>query len=99
MERRYTTRMIRVHFAEREPIDYDANEVEFAANGTVILRHQDLELRTDPKDIRRQTLIANGPPRLLAAWSPLSGWVHIEEIDEAPADGAMTAIPQEALLP
>lgn len=72
--------MVRVHFAEREPVTLDPNEIEFTAAGGVVLRYQELAEVTDPQDIRLKRRVPAGPPRLLGAWSRDAHWTQVEEI-------------------
>jgi len=75
--------MVRVHFAERESAEYDANEIEFTAAGAVILRRVELTEVADPRDIRVKHRIPAAPPVLLGAWSRDARWVHVEEFGAA----------------
>jgi len=78
--------MVRVHFAEREPVDYaDVTELEFTAAGAVILRRQPLQRVTDPQNVREQRIVPSGPPVLLGAWSAYARWTHVEQLPDAPA--------------
>lgn len=73
--------MVRVHFAEREPVVLDPNEIEFTAAGGVVFRHQELVEMTDPQDLRVKRWVPAGPPRLLGAWSRDARWTQVEEIE------------------
>jgi hypothetical protein len=75
--------MIRVHFAERESAEYDANEIEFTAAGAVILRRVELAEVVNPQDVRQKMRVPTGPPVLLGAWSRDARWVHVEEFEAA----------------
>lgn len=75
--------MIRVHFAEREPIDYEnVTELEFTAAGAVVLRTQPLDSFPDPQNVRVKVTVPTGPPRLLGAWSKDARWTHVEELPD-----------------
>lgn len=76
--------MVRVHFAEREPVTLDPNEIEFTAAGGVVMRYQETVELTDPQNVRVKQRVPTGPPRLLGAWSRDARWTYIEEI--APED-------------
>lgn len=78
--------MVRVEFAEREPIEYeDVNQIEFTAAGGIVLRFQPLTAGANPQDLRQTMLIPTGPPILLGAWSKDSRWTHVVQLDDEPA--------------
>lgn len=78
--------MIRVEFAEREPIEYEGvTEVEFTAAGGVVLRNQPLAEVINPQNVTQKATVPTGPPRLLGAWSKDSRWTHVVQIEDEPA--------------
>lgn len=78
--------MVRVEFADREPVEYEGvTEIEFTAGGGVVLRNQPLAEVTNPQDIRQKATIPTGPPRLLGAWSKDSHWTHVVQVEDEPA--------------
>ena len=78
--------MVRVEFAERDPIEYEGvTEIEFTAAGGVVLRTQLLGEWTNPQDIREKRTVPAGPPRLLGAWSKDSRWTHVVQVEDEPA--------------
>lgn len=72
--------MIRVHFAEREPIDYDANDLEFTAAGGVIVKRVQFKRVTNPQNVAEHRLIASNP-QVLDAWSRDARWTRVENLD------------------
>lgn len=72
--------MIRIHFAEREPIDIDANQVEFTAAGGVTFHRVDVRLETNPQNIKETRMVASNP-QFLWAFSAAAKWTKVENIE------------------
>jgi hypothetical protein len=74
--------MVRVHFEEREPRDYDANDIDIGPSGTVTLRRVTVKYETDPANVRERRVVVSNP-QFLAAWSITAGWTCVENLDPA----------------
>lgn len=76
--------MVRVHFRDREPVDYpDANESVIGASGTLTLNHCEIGEVINPQSMARETVVRSR--RWLATWWPGSGLLYAEGIEEAGA--------------
>ena len=83
----------RVHFAEREPVDVEANEFEFTAAGGLVLTRKEFQMVSDPRDItvRHRVPIA---VELAGAWSRHACWLEVEQLADDEG-GAVEPAPLE----
>jgi hypothetical protein len=78
--------MVRVEFADREPVEYeDVTEITFTGAGGVALHTQPLTRFPNPQNLQEITTVPTGPPRLLGAWSKDSHWTHVVQTEDETA--------------
>jgi len=83
--------MIRVHFADAEPIDVAANQSQVGAAGELILNECELGQRTDPVTFQPTTFVRALQWR--CTFGPRSGWTWVEPVDnEAPLPALLEAM-------
>jgi hypothetical protein len=87
--------MIRIYFAEREPIDLEANEIDFTAAGGVILRRVEFRRVPNPQNLSEYRMEASNP-QLVRAFSRDSHWTEVENIELDQDGQVVDSIPLEA---
>lgn len=76
--------MVRVHFKEREPVDYPtANEASIGASGTLTVNECQIAEMVDPNTFQKVSGVV--ARRWLATWWPAAGLLYAENIDEVAA--------------
>jgi hypothetical protein len=71
----------RVIFAEREPVEVEANEFEFTAAGGLVLVWKEFELVRDPQNLGLQHRVPRSV-ELRGAWSRDARWTEVQQIEE-----------------
>jgi len=83
--------MIRVHFADREPVDVEANQSQVGPAGELVLNECEMGTRTDPQSFQPVTFLRAVTWR--RTFGPCSGWTWVEPVEnEAPSMALMEAL-------